>query len=228
MDIVNLKKLFGRLKGIKEIVSVQGSMGKEVGDDYNNIVRDISGIINENLDSFQLPRDYYYGGGSGRLFCHSDTIRGKLLQFIAYLEYGFNLSEQVIEIGSIYNSIVDEELKARCSDILSAPGNFDRVINQSTQVLEDRIRRKSKCDRTLVGVHLVNKALNPDLGKTILIASENSEEHEGVCHICRGLMIGFRNPTHHHLTDSFTREEALKFCAFVDSILQIIEKAKVK
>ena len=228
MDMTKLKRLFGRLKGIRELVFVQDYTRKEVGDDYNNTVRDVSAIIGENLDSFLLPRDFYYQAGGSGYLCQSQTIRDKLLQLVAYLEYGFNLSEQIIEIGSIYNLIVDEELKARCSDILSAPGNFDRVINQSTQVLEDRIRKKSNCDRTLVGVQLINKALNPDLGKTILIASENSEEHEGICHICRGLMIGFRNPTHHHLSDSFTREEALKFCAFVDSILQIIGKAKVK
>jgi uncharacterized protein (TIGR02391 family) len=137
------------------------------------------------------------------------------------------LSEHVIEIGSIYNSIIDEELKGRCSDILSAPGNFDRVINQATQVLEDRIRKRAKTDRKLVGVSLVNKALNTDISKTIIIISDNPEEHEGICHICRGLMVGFRNPTHHQLSDNFTREDALKFCAFIDNVLQIIDKAKI-
>ena len=227
MDISKLRKLFGRLKGIREVVTIQEYTDKAVGDDYNSIVNAIGSVIDEDTSSFLLARDYYYKSGGGDYLCRSSTIRGKLFQLLSYLEYGYSLTESVIEIGSIYNSIQDEELKTRCSDILSAPGNFDRVINQSTQVLEDRIRKKSKSDRTLVGAALVNKALNPDLTKTVLVASDNQEEHEGICHICRGLMIGFRNPTHHHLMDNFTREEALKFCAFVDSVLQIIEKARL-
>ncbi len=227
MDMTKLRRLYGRLKGIKELVNVQSYTRKEVGDDYNNTVKAISEILEENLDSYSLTGRFFYEGADDIYFCDSRTIIDKLSPFLSYLEYGYNLSEQVIEIGSIYNSIVDDELKSRCSDILSAPANFDRVINQSTLVLEDRIRTKSQCDRSLVGIGLVNKALNTDITKTILITSDSAEEHEGVCHICRGLMIGFRNPTHHYLTDNYKREEALKFCAFVDNILQIIEKAKI-
>jgi hypothetical protein len=226
-DVTKLRQLFGRLKGIREIVGIQAYTSKEVGDDYNLIVDSISKIIDENLISFKLTGDFYYTTYGGKLTCSSDTIRNKLLQFLAYLEYGYSLSEQVIEIGSIYNSIIDEELKSRCSDILSAPSNFDRVVNQSTQVLEDRIRTKSKADKTLVGVGLINKTLNTDLSKTILIISSDKEEHEGICHICRGLMMSFRNPTHHYLSSNYSREQALKFCAFIDNILQLIDNAKI-
>jgi hypothetical protein len=228
MDILKLKRLFGRLKGIRDVLSVQNHTSKSVGDDYNTVVDNIGEIIEEDTSSFKLSGQYFYRSTGGDDTCYSDTIRDKLFQIISYLEYGFSLSENVVEIGSLYNSIQDEELKSRCSDILSAPSNFDRVINQSTQVLEDRIRKKSKSDRNLVGVNLVNRALKPEIAKSILVTSDIPEEHEGICHICRGLMIGFRNPAHHHLTDKFTREEALKFCAFVDSILQVIEKAKVQ
>ena len=227
MDLSKLRFHYGRLKGIKELLSVQDSTSKDVGDDYNRIVDQIAEILKEDLSTYKLKGQFFVNTDV-RDFCHSSAIRDKLYQFISFLEYGYNLTEQVIEIGSIYNSILDEELKARCSDILSAPGNFDRVINQSTQVLEDRIRSKAKAERSLVGVNLVNKVLHSDLSKTIIVTADNQEEHEGICHICRGLMVGFRNPTHHHLSDNFTREEALKFCAFIDNILQIIDKAKIK
>jgi hypothetical protein len=40
-------------------------------------------------------------------------------------------------------------------------------------------------------------------------------------------MLAFRNPTHHYLSDSFKREDALKFTAFIDSLLKILHKCKV-
>jgi len=40
-------------------------------------------------------------------------------------------------------------------------------------------------------------------------------------------MLAFRNPTHHYLSDSFEREDALKFTAFIDSLLKILHKCKV-
>jgi hypothetical protein len=218
--------LYGRLKGIRELVFNQSTTNQEVGKDYDNIVNDIAVVIGENLASFILPKNIYNLTRANRLCTTSDNIQGKLLQLLGYLEYGYALSEQVIEIGSVYNSIADEELKSRCSDILSAPSNFDRVINQATLVLEDRIRTKAKLDGSAIGVNLVNKALNPDPSKSILKVSDNTEEHEGICHICRGIVLAFRNPTHHKLNDQITREDALKVCAFVDKLLAIIEQAK--
>jgi hypothetical protein len=37
----------------------------------------------------------------------------------------------------------------------------------------------------------------------------------------------FRNPTHHHILDKYTREDALKLCAFIDNILLLVDKAVV-
>jgi len=224
MDNAKLKRLYGRLKGIRELVFAQDRVGRDVGKDYDNIVNDIAVVIEEDLKSFLLKKTYFQRGS--HFYATSDSIRDKLLQLVRYLETGYALSEQVIEIGSVYNSITNEELKSRCSGILSSPSNFDRVINQATLVLEDRIRIKAKLDSSDIGVGLVNKALNPNPAKSILKVSDHAEEHEGICHICRGIMLAFRNPTHHQLTDRFTREDALKVCAFVDNLLKIIEQAR--
>ena len=149
-------------------------------------------------------------------------------QLVSYLELGHSVGTQVVEIGSLYNSIRDSQLRDRCSDLLSAPGNFDRVINQATLVLEDRIRKKASGDNSLTGVQLINQVLKPDPGSSILKVSENRNEHEGICHICRGLMQAFRNPTHHQLIEKFSREDALKVCAFIDDILRMIDEAEVR
>ncbi len=38
--------------------------------------------------------------------------------------------------------IDDSELRLRCGDLLAAPGKYDRVLRESTTVLEDRIKAK--------------------------------------------------------------------------------------
>jgi len=122
--------------------------------------------------------------------------------------------------------IQDEELKKRCQDILLAASRFDRPINQATLVLEDRIRVKTQPPQRLEGIKLVNYALKEDLNKTILKISDNPDEQAGVVSILRGVMLAFRNPTHHYVTDSFTREQALKVCGFIDVLLRIIDNSQ--
>jgi hypothetical protein len=226
VDIAKLRRQYGRLKGIKDLVATHSNVPGHVAYDYNSIVKEISENIKEDCQSFLLSGKILTTTlSSGTETVHRTYIEAKLFQFVSYLDYGFSLANNVIEIGSLYNSINDEELKSRCSDILSSPSNFDRVVNQASLVLEDRIRKKSKLN-DLIGVNLVNKALNSDLTKSILKTSENPEEHEGISHICRGIVLSFRNPTHHKIIESYSREDALKFCAFVDSLLKIIDNSK--
>ena len=154
-------------------------------------------------------------------------VENKLYQMIAYLEDTQHVGREVVEIGSIYNSIHDEELKARCSDLLSAPSNFDRVINQATLVLEDRIRTKSGTSAGAVGVALVNQVVKGDPRSTVLKFSDDKNVQDGFASILRGIVGAYRNPTHHHVLDHITREDALKVCAFIDSLLKVVDGAAV-
>lgn len=128
------------------------------------------------------------------------------------------------EPSAIYAALRDQELRERCSDLLTASTNFDRVVNQATLVLEDRIRKRSGLN-DLQGVGLVNKALNSKRDDSILKVSNDPQIHEGICHICRGIVLAFRNPTHHQIIEAYSREDALKLCAFIDNLLSIIEQA---
>ena len=116
-----------------------------------------------------------------------------MLRRILSRSRGAIVHSHVVEVGSLYNAIQDPELKERCSDILSAAGNFDRVVNQATQVLEDRIRRLSDGDRNTVGVALISTAFTADTSTSKLVMSEHRDEQEGLFHVLRGIMIGFRN-----------------------------------
>ena len=159
----------------------------------------------------------------------AEQIDGFVRQKVAeYQRYNFSyLDREVIEYPEdLTDYIHDKELRDRCLDLLKLESKFDRAINQATQVFEDRVRIKAKITERIQGVNLVNRALSADLTKTILKISDNPEEHEGFCHIARGMMLAFRNPTHHYLTDEVTREQALKLCGFVDVLLSILEKAE--
>lgn len=126
--------------------------------------------------------------------------------------------------------IEDRELLSRCQDILMASTNFDRPINQATLVLEDRIRNKSQEIRGLVGENLVGYAFNEDISKTILrVASNDPDDQRGFTQILRGIVPAFRNKTHHRVVESFSREEAMRVCGFIDVLLRVVDSSvKVK
>ncbi|HVS27898.1 MAG TPA: TIGR02391 family protein [Burkholderiales bacterium] len=120
--------------------------------------------------------------------------------------------------------IQDNELRDRCGDILLAPSKFDRPINQATLVLEDRIRKKAQPNKKLVGESLVNFAFNEDLSKTVLhVASNDPDDQRGFTQIIRGIVPAFRNKTHHHIINSFSREDAMRVCGFIDVLLRVVD-----
>jgi uncharacterized protein (TIGR02391 family) len=125
--------------------------------------------------------------------------------------------------------IQDQELRARCQDILLASSNFDRPVNQATLVLEDRIRKKAQPTQKLVGENLVGYAFNEDLTKTVLcLASNDSDDQRGFTQILRGIVPAFRNKTHHHIINSFSRDEAMRVCGFIDVLLRVVDNSTKK
>ena len=122
--------------------------------------------------------------------------------------------------------IQDAELRSRCGDILLAAGNFDRPVNQATLVLEDRIRKKAQPPKKLVGEGLVGYAFNEDIARTILaVPGNDADDQRGFTQILRGVVPAFRNRTHHHITNTFSREEALRVCGFIDVLLRVVDNS---
>lgn len=137
-------------------------------------------------------------------------------------------SRREILKGIIDLLINDHQLRSKCGDILLARSNYDRPINQATLVLEDRIRKKVKPPTTMFGENLVNYAFNEKLEKTRLqVASAQAEEQRGITIILRGFVPAFRNTTHHHIVDTFSQEDAIRSCAFIDLLLRVIDCTKV-
>jgi uncharacterized protein (TIGR02391 family) len=120
----------------------------------------------------------------------------------------------------------DSELRSRCLDLLGASSKFDRAINQATLVLEDRIRKKVKPATPMTGEPLVNHAFKDDLSKTVLrVASGIADDQRGFTQILRGVVPAFRNQTHHHTSDDFSREEAILVVGFIDVLLRVVDRS---
>ena len=222
MDYEKLRGAYGRLLGLAESLPDRNSnFGANIADDYNDVVKELSGTTGENLDKFVIPPEAYWKDREHVNGYYSTKIK----QMISYLRYKYNLDERILEIGSLINAVENQELKARCLDLLTARGKFDRVINQATLVLEDAIRTKSGVTGK-TGTELVNTVFKDRPDDSILVIDGEPEEHVCFAHICRGIMLGFRNLTHHKLADKFTREDALKFCGFIDVLLKLIDSAK--
>jgi uncharacterized protein (TIGR02391 family) len=119
--------------------------------------------------------------------------------------------------------IQDQELRNRCSDLLTARDHFDRAVNQATLVLEDRIRRKTGFDRKLVGENLVSAAFKDNADTVLRVASGDAEDQRGYLQILRGIVPAFRNKTHHHVVKNFSREDAMRVCGFIDVLLRVVD-----
>lgn len=130
--------------------------------------------------------------------------------------------------------IKDNELKQRCSDLLSAPGNYDRVIREATTVLEDRIR--SKCPHDILsglipqsadqsGENLVNKIFAPD--SPVLSISGDRYKRMAFHRIMVGVISYLRNPYHHGLDPNTEWSWAWSTVGFIDRLLSDIESCVV-
>jgi hypothetical protein len=128
--------------------------------------------------------------------------------------------------ASIDYLLSDEELRTRCADLLMARKSFDRVFREATVVLDARLKDLGKIKGKVNPAELVARVLHPS--KAVLIVSDYADEQKGFFDLFSGLMAAFRNPAHHSINNKLTREDALRFCGFVDSLLTILGKAKVR
>ena len=130
--------------------------------------------------------------------------------------------------------IKDSELRDRCSDLLSAPGNYDRVIREATTVLENRIR--SKCPHDVLtrliphsvdqtGENLVNKLLGPD--NPVLSISNDNLKRKALHRMMLGIISYLRNPYHHRLDPSIEWSWAWSTAGLIDRLLVDIENCVV-
>ena len=120
--------------------------------------------------------------------------------------------------------LVDAELRSRCIDLLRSKKHQDRVFREATVVLENRIRSLSGVTERMNPGPLVSQVLNPDPSRAILIVSNEPSEQLGFHNICLGIILLFRDKSHHRIDDRVTREDALRFCSFVDVLLGLLSK----
>ena len=99
-----------------------------------------------DFQTFQSYRQHLYDSINIETRKHAaEQIDGFLrLKVQEYLRYDFSYLDREIKNNpkDVENYIHDKELRDRCLDLLEAKGKYDRVINQATLVLEDRIRTK--------------------------------------------------------------------------------------
>ena len=131
-----------------------------------------------------------------------------------------------ITAATINALLRDDQLRERCKDLVLAKKHFDRAFREATTILDDRLKTKSGITN-MKSSDLVSKVLNSDPQKAVLVVSAKKDEQEGFHGICKGVILAFRNKAHHVLSDKFTREDALKFCGFIDTLLAAVEQAEI-
>lgn len=230
MDKKELIKIYNLLNGTYKAIQAQSErwIGTNDISKFNELLDKIYEITNDEFVIMYKMEESDYSGDS---YCLKDTLLIKILPIIEYINniYIDNREETIRKVGALYNSIEDTELQKRCGDILlEASGAFDRVINQATQILEDRIKKKSGLENTtLIGNALVSKAIHSKLENTILKFNGDPNIQEQYAALFKGIIGVYRNPTHHGIDYECSREDALKFCAYIDLLLKDVEKSEI-
>ena len=229
-DIQKLRIYYGALTGLLDTVSAarEYNLSGRMVVDYSKIYDEICEIVDVELTYLApntLKQVAYGHEGSREMRVDITEFISKCKQLRSILESGYNVTDKIVQIGSLFNSIKDEELRSRCADLLTAHDHFDRVVNQATQVLESRIKTKSGSDKS--GKPLIGETIKSDLSSTVLILSNNPNEQEGYGSILRGLMQTMRNSSHHSFSKNYTREDAFAVCGFVDQLLRVIDRSTV-
>lgn len=215
-----IKKKYYLLKGhCKAITETDIHVSQKSVDDINRILSELEDLTGEDFSFYYISKDDAWDVGEYR----NSTILLRMIPVIMLLEnmYISSSEYQIAKIGYLYRSIEDKELQDRCSDILLGDKAFDRAINQATQVLENRIKIKAKLSNTgLTSMPLVSKAIHSKLEQTILKFSDDEKVQEAYSYLFKGIIGEYRNPSHHTLDSSCSREHALKVCAYIDELLK--------
>ena len=119
--------------------------------------------------------------------------------------------------------IQDEELRTRCSDLLAAEGQYDRVIREACVILEDRVRKAAGFGKDRVGTGLMQSAFDAKSGPLQL--SDHEQEQVGYMNIYSGVIAAYRNAAGHNVIDTYTQEDALRFVSMVDLLLEMVRCA---
>lgn len=122
--------------------------------------------------------------------------------------------------------IRDDALRNRCSDLLAAPGNFDRVLREATTILEDRMRGAVAHERLTVllpsaadqtGDRLVNALFNPT--NPVLSISDDRAGRVAFRNMLAGTIGYLRNTSHHAIDDQTAWSWAWSVAGLVDQLL---------
>jgi uncharacterized protein (TIGR02391 family) len=139
----------------------------------------------------------------------------------AWIEVAKLRRELQIAKKTLPSLIADDELRRRCEDILAAGGLYDRVIREACVILEDRVRTTIGGSQQTTGIPLMELAFSPRNPK--LPFSSVEQEQRGVMEMYRGIIAFFRNTTGHHLIDTYTQDDALRFVAWIDLLLSMLK-----
>lgn len=164
--------IYARAKGIERAMAqippnayIRPTMGRDI----NSCANMLSQTTGEDCSYIIIQECCYQRDEYGGWFLRRQIAESRILQLVNILENVYGCGEKGLEAGLAYNFLQDTTLKSRCSDLLSAKDHFDRVINQATQVFEDRIREISGLT-DCVGAELICKAIGGDPNKIIIFS----------------------------------------------------------
>ncbi len=224
-----LDKLRTKLQRMEQ--GVTGYLVEILGDGTTVIPNAVSTI---NVEHSRLLPSALLGGNNElrhNFYGYKGPVTGLLNRALGAIEAGIWPPKETKPSLIIH----DKELEARCSDLLVAPGAYDRVIREATTVLENRIRTKVTHEvlsklipraAEQTGENLVNKVFNPS--SPVLSISGERDKRIAFHKMLVGTFAYLRNPYHHQIDTATEWSWAWSSVGFIDGMLDVIDNSTLE
>lgn len=197
--------------------------------EYTSLQEYLNSLLVDKIIAFTFPL-YLMGARQTNVF--SDfliTSHG-----VKCIEEG-QLKPAMPSLNTLFDSLNLHPWVLEVSEELFKGGHYDSAIEEAAKMINNKIKDKAgrpqnQRGEELDGTNLIDEVFKlkaPTLAINDLSTDSEQNEQKGFISLCKGLIVGLRNPRAHETQKPRDPFETLHYLAFMSVLVRKIDEAKV-